>query len=78
MNAPTVQTQTNAPKWLVIEPWITPSLFDNTGNNGIVDEWTFAAYQDRNKAQAALQQHWDTFYTENDFAQIAGECGVHP
>ncbi|TXT12901.1 hypothetical protein VHUM_01302 [Vanrija humicola] len=57
--------------WLVIEPWITPSLFDNTGNDGIVDEWTFAAYQDRGVAAAALKRHWDTFYTEADFAQIA-------
>ncbi|EED84031.1 candidate exo-beta-1,3-glucanase from glycoside hydrolase family GH5 [Postia placenta Mad-698-R] len=28
--------------WLLLEPWITPSLFDKTGNDNIVDEWTFS------------------------------------
>ncbi|KAA1468117.1 exo-1-3-beta-glucanase [Dentipellis sp. KUC8613] len=57
--------------WLVLEPWITPSLFDNTGNDAIVDEWTFGQMQDRGKAQAALKKHWDTWITEQDFADIA-------
>jgi len=53
------------------QPWITPSLFDNTGDTRIVDEYTFGQYQDQAKARAALQKHWDTFITEYDFAQIA-------
>lgn len=57
--------------WLVAEPWITPSLFDNTGNSAIIDEWTFGLYQDYDTAHSALQNHWDTFYTESDFAAIA-------
>lgn len=57
--------------WLVLEPWITPSLFDDTGNDAIVDEWTFCEMQDRGTAQSALQNHWNTFYTESDFADIA-------
>jgi len=57
--------------WLVLEPWITPSLFDNTGDSRIVDEFTFGQFQDRNKAQSVLQNHWDTFITEADFAAIA-------
>ncbi|KAL0951612.1 hypothetical protein HGRIS_008292 [Hohenbuehelia grisea] len=57
--------------WLVLEPWITPSLFDSTGNSAIIDEWTFGQLQDRNKALAALQNHWDTWITESDFAAIA-------
>ncbi|TFY80664.1 hypothetical protein EWM64_g3350 [Hericium alpestre] len=57
--------------WLVLEPWITPSLFDDTGNNAIIDEWTFGQMQDRGTAQAALRKHWDTFITEQDFADIA-------
>ncbi|KAI9511875.1 glycoside hydrolase family 5 protein [Russula earlei] len=58
--------------WLVIEPWITPSLFENTGNSAIVDEWTFGQYQDYNVAQAALLNHWNTWITEGDFQAIAG------
>ncbi|KAF4573242.1 glycosyl hydrolase 5 (cellulase A) family protein [Pleurotus pulmonarius] len=57
--------------WLVLEPWITPSLFDATGNDAIVDEWTFGQLQDRNVATAALKKHWDTWITESDFAAIA-------
>ncbi|KAF9507650.1 glycoside hydrolase family 5 protein [Hydnum rufescens UP504] len=57
--------------WLVLEPWITPSLFVNTGNPNIVDEWTFAQLQNTNTARSALQNHWSTFYTESDFSAIA-------
>ncbi|KAG6337057.1 hypothetical protein ID866_2010 [Astraeus odoratus] len=57
--------------WLVLEPWITPSIFDNTGNSAIVDEWTFCQYQDSNTAKSVLQNHWDTWITESDFAAIA-------
>jgi len=57
--------------WLVLEPWITPSLFDNTGNDAIVDEWTFGQYQDYATALGVLQNHWNTWITESDFAAIA-------
>jgi len=57
--------------WLVLEPWITPSMFDATGNNAIVDEWTFCQLQSRSTAQSALQSHWNSFYSESDFAAIA-------
>lgn len=57
--------------WLVLEPWITPSIFDNTGNAGIVDEWTFGLYQDRTTALNTLTNHWNTWITESDFAAIA-------
>jgi glucan 1,3-beta-glucosidase len=53
------------------KPWITPSLFDNTGNPNIVDEWSFAELQDRNIAQEVLETHWLTWITERDFATIA-------
>ncbi|PFH52256.1 glycoside hydrolase family 5 protein [Amanita thiersii Skay4041] len=57
--------------WLVLEPWITPSLFDKTGDSRIIDEWTFGLFQDRTVATNALKQHWDTWITESDFAAIA-------
>lgn len=65
-------------QWLVLEPWITPSLFERTGNNGIIDEWTFGQYQDRAQALSLLQPHWDSWITENDFAQIAGKIIMPP
>ncbi|KIM47526.1 glycoside hydrolase family 5 protein [Hebeloma cylindrosporum] len=57
--------------WLVLEPWITPSLFDNTGDSRIIDEFTFGQFQDRNTALKVLQNHWNTWITEADFAAIA-------
>ncbi|GBE77575.1 Glucan 1,3-beta-glucosidase [Sparassis crispa] len=57
--------------WLVLEPWITPSIFDNTGNENIVDEWTFCLYQDTATATGVLQNHWSTWITEQDLADIA-------
>ncbi|KAF5368395.1 hypothetical protein D9758_002194 [Tetrapyrgos nigripes] len=57
--------------WLVLEPWITPSLFDDTGNPDIIDEYTFGKLQDHDVALAALQQHWETWITEQDFIDIA-------
>lgn len=55
----------------LIQPWITPSLFESTGNSAIVDEWTFGQYQDPNVARAKLAEHWDTWITESDFKEIA-------
>jgi hypothetical protein len=54
-----------------MQPWITPSLFENTGNSAIVDEWTFGQYQDPNVARAKLTEHWNTWITEGDFIAIA-------
>ena len=54
-----------------VQPWITPSLFDDTGNPDIVDEWTFGALQDRDAAERALRRHWDAWITEADFGAIA-------
>jgi hypothetical protein len=47
-------------------------LFDGTGNPAIVDEWTFAQFQDRNVAKTTLVNHWNTWITEVDFELIAG------
>ncbi|KIM88860.1 glycoside hydrolase family 5 protein [Piloderma croceum F 1598] len=57
--------------WLVLEPWITPSIFDNTGNSKIVDEYTFCKLQSKATAESILKQHWDTWITESDFQAIA-------
>ncbi|KAG8848435.1 exo-1,3-beta-glucanase [Tulasnella sp. 330] len=57
--------------WFVLEPWINPSLFNDTGNPGIVDEYTFGLYQSYSQASGVLQNHWDTWITEGDFAAIS-------
>ncbi|KAF9479440.1 glycoside hydrolase [Pholiota conissans] len=57
--------------WLVLEPWITPTIFDATNDPRIVDEYTYKQYQNHSQALVKLQHHWDTFITEADFAAIA-------
>ncbi|KAI0264501.1 glycoside hydrolase [Gloeopeniophorella convolvens] len=63
--------------WFVLEPWITPSIFENTNNNAIVDEFTFGQMQDFQTAQGVLQQHWNTWITEDDFIAIAAAGLTH-
>jgi glucan 1,3-beta-glucosidase len=53
--------------WLILEPWITPSLFAGTG---VRDEYSYCSQAD-NAALARLQKHYDTFITEQDFAWLA-------
>lgn len=54
--------------WLVLEPWITPSIFDQYGG-AVVDEYTLG-YQ--SNAQSVLQSHWASWVTLGDFQRIAG------
>lgn len=51
--------------WLVLEQWMTPTLFKGTPAR---DEYTFMQTPG---AAAKLQQHRQTFITEQDFAWIA-------
>ncbi|KAF7327738.1 Glycoside hydrolase family 5 protein [Mycena kentingensis (nom. inval.)] len=57
--------------WLVMEPWITPSMFSNTNDSRVIDEYTYGQYVDADAAQKALKNHWETWITEDDFAAIA-------
>ncbi|TFK40345.1 glycoside hydrolase family 5 protein [Crucibulum laeve] len=56
--------------WLVLEPWITPSFFENTGNDNIVDEFTLGQLMDNDAALNMLNNHWNTWITEDDFKAI--------
>lgn len=55
--------------WLLLEPWITPSLFQQfVGDSSpAVNEYTFCQNLGYANAQAQLEAHWATFYTEADF-----------
>jgi glucan 1,3-beta-glucosidase len=53
--------------WLVLEKWMTPSLFSGLE---AVDETTFCA-ELGGKAPEVLRRHWESFVTEDDFAWIA-------
>ncbi|KAF8808719.1 glycoside hydrolase [Phlegmacium glaucopus] len=57
--------------WLVLEPWITPSIFENTNNDNVLDEFTLGQLVDQKTALTMLEQHWDTWITEDDFKAIS-------
>lgn len=61
--------------WLVLEPYITPSLFlafnaTNASASIPVDEYHYCKVLGQDEALARLTQHWETFYNETDFAEI--------
>lgn len=56
--------------WLVLEPWITPSLFEGAGD-GAVDEYTLTQILGSDEATSRLSEHWSSFITEGDFSRIA-------
>jgi glucan 1,3-beta-glucosidase len=53
--------------WLVLEKWMTPSLFEGLA---AVDETTWCAELGR-EAAARLRAHWHGFITREDFAWLA-------
>ena len=55
--------------WLALEPWITPSIFDQAGD-AAVDEYTLCETLGRDQATSVLNNHYATFITYDDFAAI--------
>ena len=56
----------------MLEPWITPSLFEPWANGGgAVDEYTFTQTLGKSAAQQQLNAHWSSWITEADFQEIA-------
>jgi glucan 1,3-beta-glucosidase len=53
--------------WLVLEKWMTPSLFE--GLNAL-DETSYCV-ELGDSAEQILKNHWDTFITRDDFAWLA-------
>lgn len=54
----------------MLEPWITPSVFEGAGDKA-VDEWTLCETLGKDEAFRRLSNHWYTFVTEDDFHQMA-------
>ena len=83
----------NAGGWLLLEPWITPKLFEevnnfiynyhlsqvNVGDNldKIVDEYTYAELVDPDFYKERLRMHWDTFVTKEDFEKVNSAGVTH-
>ncbi|KAF2720500.1 glycoside hydrolase family 5 protein [Polychaeton citri CBS 116435] len=57
--------------WLVLEPWITPSIFQKYPfSQGIVDEYTLCNNLGRDACYDVLKPHWDSWVTKADFVKI--------
>jgi glucan 1,3-beta-glucosidase len=59
----------NTGGWFVLEPWISPSLFQG---NDAIDEYTMVAAIGKEAAQSKLRDHWNSWITQDDFNQMAG------
>lgn len=62
--------------WLVLEPWITPSLFDGAANYSSTgeipgDEYNLCRLLGKDECKRVLLRHWSTFYNKDDFKDIA-------
>ncbi|OZJ01521.1 hypothetical protein BZG36_05463 [Bifiguratus adelaidae] len=63
--------------WLVLEPFITPSLFTQFDPKlNVRDEWSFCTALGPEEARRQLIRHYDTFVTEADFKHIS-ELGLN-
>ena len=60
--------------WLVLEPWITPSIFEavDPDRETIIDEYTLCEKLGAKRAHdTILQHHWETWVGWADFKKIA-------
>lgn len=62
----------NIGSWLVLEKWITPDIFTNNAPDS-VDEWTFTETLGKTTAQSVLENHWSSWFTEADVAQLSAQ-----
>ncbi|KAI8143042.1 glycoside hydrolase superfamily [Fennellomyces sp. T-0311] len=63
--------------WLVIEPFITPSLFDQfSEQDKVLDEWGLCEKLGPQKAKEQLKKHYESFVTEQDFKKMK-EMGIN-
>jgi len=59
--------------WLVTEPFVCPALYEkyiNSSNIPVTDEWSLSIAMGNNLAKE-MEEHYSTFITEKDFADIA-------
>jgi len=62
-------TGTNIGGWMVLEPWITPSLFyrflGKTHEEGVgMDSYTLCEALGPKEGNKLMKAHWDSWYTE--------------
>jgi glucan 1,3-beta-glucosidase len=67
--------------WMVLEPWITPSLFYQFLNQGenttAFDMYSFCEVLGPEEANRQLRRHWETWVTEDIIKQLAESGAVN-
>ncbi|KAJ1909347.1 hypothetical protein H4219_006416 [Mycoemilia scoparia] len=67
--------------WLVLEPWITPDLFQQfvskPASEQAVDEYTFCQKLGQQECKSQLTKHWDTWVTRQDIEKLASYGLTH-
>ncbi|KAI9299178.1 glycoside hydrolase [Neoconidiobolus thromboides FSU 785] len=56
--------------WLVPEPFIVPSIFEDHIDEEVVDEWTLCEKIGKKKCSERLLKHYETWVTEEDIKTI--------
>ena len=59
----------NLGNWLLLEKWMYPSWFEANAPNAR-DEWTFCQSLGKARCTSVLQQHWASFITLDDIAEL--------
>ncbi|KAJ2830104.1 hypothetical protein IWW50_000484, partial [Coemansia erecta] len=73
--APEIIRGVNLGGLFVLEPWITPSLFEewaHAPNSPVVDEWNYCAVLGKQECQSRLTSHWGSWVREEDISALAG------
>lgn len=67
--------------WLVLEPWITPSLFyqflDGDEQSVGMDMYSFCEVLGPEEGNKQLRRHWDTWVTEDIIKELAASGAVN-
>jgi glucan 1,3-beta-glucosidase len=74
-NGKRAATGTNAGGWLVLEPWITPSLFyrflGKDKEHTAMDSYTLCERLGAVEGNKLMRAHWDSWFTESDMRTLA-------
>ncbi|KAK8210621.1 glycoside hydrolase superfamily [Phyllosticta capitalensis] len=61
----------NVGGWLNMEPFITPSFFEDYKTSaGVIDEWTLTTSMGAAKSKTTLEQHYSSWITKQTFIDI--------
>ena len=66
----------NLGNWLILEEWMQPGYYQQYAKQGGADEWTFCSTLGKSNCTSTLQNHWSTYYQEQDI-MAAVETGVN-